>query len=163
LGIPQLIFFLQLLYIYFSVKEKCLQPKNPLYEDKGDGWGALRIRCLELSIKVIFFCASLPQRIKTRFFFRELNSSIILFVKISHPLFLWLPGKDFSTVKIVLSSRMPCSDHDVRQPWLGSDTFVSSTSSLNIFRNVAGIAILVLQKNLTHGPVLHHGMGLVPE
>ncbi|MNH48212.1 hypothetical protein D3C79_1118690 [compost metagenome] len=35
------------------VFEKCLQPKNPLYAENGDGWAAVKIKCLFASIKAV--------------------------------------------------------------------------------------------------------------
>lgn len=45
--------------------EKCLQPKKPRCTENGEGCGAVRIKCLFVSIKLILFCANLPQRRKT--------------------------------------------------------------------------------------------------
>ena len=45
------------------VFEKGFEPKKPRYEDSGDGWALLIIKCLELLIYFSYSCAFLPQRI----------------------------------------------------------------------------------------------------
>ena len=46
--------------IYSFVFEKGLDPKNPLNDDRGEGWAAFKIRCLLLSIVDTFASITNP-------------------------------------------------------------------------------------------------------
>ena len=75
-------------YKALFVLENGLEPKKPLCADKGDGWTDLMTQCLDVSIKVSFFCAKAPHRINTiNGFFLDILL-ITLSVNISQPICL---------------------------------------------------------------------------
>ena len=64
---------------------------------------------------------------------------IIVSVKTSQPLFLWLSGLFSATVNTEFRSRTPCEAHPFRLPLKGISIFKSSLISLNIFFKEGGI------------------------
>src|ERR1700753_221008 len=80
------------------VFEKCLQPKKPLSAEKGEGWAALRTRCLVSSTRVCFSCANLPHSKKTTSFFPLDILLMTASVNSAQPILLWLMGSLARTV-----------------------------------------------------------------
>ena len=113
--------------------EKCLHPKKPFQEDKGLGCAASKIRwCLPV-IRLFFALAYPPQSIKTIGSSLSLRSEMARSVKISQPLFRWLPALPARTVRTLLRSITPFFAHFVSSPWLGGVIPRSDCNSLKIF------------------------------
>lgn len=70
---------------YSLVLEKCLLPKNPRYDDSGDGCGAVNTRWRVRSINAPFFMAYEPHRINTTPVRCSDNALITASVNCSHP------------------------------------------------------------------------------
>src|SRR5688572_22183718 len=87
-----------LLTRYSLVLEKCLQPRNPLCAERGEGCAAFNTRCFVSSIRACFSWANLPHNKKTRFFLRSDNLLIAAFVNSDHPMREWLMGSCARTV-----------------------------------------------------------------
>ena len=101
------------------VLENGLEPKNPLWAERGLGCTDFIIKCLGLVIKDSFFCALLPHKIKTMGSFLSLRDCIILSVNISQPIPLWELGQLALTVKTVFNSSTPWVAQFSKKPLLG--------------------------------------------
>src|SRR3989339_405984 len=118
---------------YSFVFEKGFEPKNPLYDERGEGWGAFSIRCFFASISEAFVPAGLPHKMKTKLSFCSLSSLITASVNISQPLLLCEFASAALTVKTVFSKNTPSFAQLVRLPLFGISQPISSRSSLKIF------------------------------
>ena len=96
--------------------EKHLQPKKPLYAERGLGWGAQSLTCSGLSIAAAFARALAPHSKNTIGVSFLLSSAIIRSVKLSQPLPLWLLGQPSRTVSTALSIKTPCLAQLIRCP-----------------------------------------------
>src|SRR5258708_15478544 len=99
------------------VLEKCLQPKNPLSAEKGDGRAAFNTKCFVSSISTCLSCANLPHNKNTIPFFSSDIFLITAFVKSIQPIFAWLAGSLALTVSTAFNNNTPCSAHLVRLPY----------------------------------------------
>ena len=70
------------------VFEKCLQPKKPLYADKGDGWAHSKTWCFDKSISDFLLRAFAPHKINTIGFSRSDKMRITWSVNSVQPQFL---------------------------------------------------------------------------
>ena len=123
------------------VFEKCLQPKNPLYADKGEGCTLSKTKCLLVSIKDFLLRALPPQRINTTFSFCSEISLITLSVNHAQPHleceFAWCAR----TEREVFNSRTPSFAHLVKFPLSGISQPISVRYSLKIFSSEGGLSI----------------------
>ena len=67
------------------VLEKCLQPKKPLYADKGEGCTLSNTKCFDVSINGFLLRAFPPQRINTTLSFCSEINRITLSVNHAQP------------------------------------------------------------------------------
>ena len=117
---------------YSLVLEKCLQPKNPLKAERGEGCAHSRMRCLFLSMRGFFERALPPQRMNTRCSLRSLRREMTLSVNHVQPQFLCEFAMCARTVRAVLRRSTPSFAHFVRSPESGGVQPTSSLSSLKI-------------------------------
>src|SRR3989338_11275397 len=115
------------------VFEKGFEPKNPLYDESGEGCGDFNIRCFFSSISEAFVPAGFPHKIKTKLSFCSLRRLITLSVNISQPLFLCEFASLALTLKTVFSKNTPSFAQLVKFPLFGISHPISSRSSLKIF------------------------------
>jgi len=98
-------------------RREVLQLTNPFDALSGLGCTALSTRCLFLSTFSTLFAAGLPHAKYTTPLVRlSATISITFCVNFSHPLSLWLLASCALTVRQVLRSRTPLSDHGVSKP-----------------------------------------------
>ena len=99
--------------------EKCLQPRKPLWAERGLGWVEWRMWWRDLSTYAPFFCAYAPHSRKTT---PSQLSEIHLMtasVSFSQPRSLWELALAEVTVRTAFRRRTPWSAHPVRWPWSG--------------------------------------------
>ena len=89
------------------VLEKCLLPNQPLQAPSGDGCGAVKIQCFEVSINLILPSANFPQSKKTTFSFSFEIFVITTSVNFSQPLFWCDPASCALTVKVAFNNKTP--------------------------------------------------------
>jgi len=122
---------------------KWLFQKNPLCAENGDGWGDSRIKCLSVSISTFFHLAKFPHRTNIIHSWDSESFCKTASVNSAHQHFAWLAGLDFSTVRILLSKRIPCSAQWVKFQLVGvslvSAHSHSASISLYIFLRLGGI------------------------
>ena len=122
------------------VRENGWEPKKPLWADSGEGWADSMIVCRDVSMRVFFLRAWLPQRMNTTRWSLASTARITWSVKTSQPRPWCEAACPARTVRVVLSSRTPCLAHDSRLPWPGGSMPRSAWSSLWMLTNDGGIA-----------------------
>ena len=118
--------------------EKCLQPKKPLYADRGEGCTLSSTRCCGAVMSFFLLRALPPQSRKTIGCSCSFSFSIIWSVKVVQPRFLWLFACPRRTVRVVFSMSTPRSAHLVSVPSLGGVMPRSLCSSLKMFCRLGG-------------------------
>ena len=118
---------------YALVFEKCLQPKNPLYAESGDGCAHSNTKCLDVSIKDFLLRAFPPQRINTTCSFCLEINSITLSVNQAQPHLEWEFAWCSRTDREVFIKSTPSFAHLVKFPLFGSGQPTSDCNSLKIF------------------------------
>ena len=123
---------------YAFVFEKCLQPKNPLCTENGEGWATSNIRCFELSIRFFLLCANAPHKRNTTCSFFSEIICITASVKYCHQISWCDAGFPALTVKKAFKSNTHCSAHGVKLPIFGMAQPTSLCNSLKIFCKLGG-------------------------
>ncbi len=123
--------------------EKCLQPKNQVWAENGDGCGHSKTICLLVSISSFFFCAKAHRSKKIT---PSFLSEIVLMtasVNLCRPISLCELGWSFLTVRLAFNRKTPCLAQGIKSPVFqifqtSFRFFRSSLSSLKIFFNDGG-------------------------
>lgn len=120
---------------YIFALENGFDPKNPLWAEKGDGWGEVIIWCFVLSMSNFFDIAKLPQRIKTIPSLFSERVRMTVSEKFSHHFHWCEAGTHSRTVSTALRRSTPCSAQSERSV---SVLVIerSLESSLNILRRL---------------------------
>ena len=123
---------------YALAFEKTLQPSN-LCALRGDGCAASRTQCLALSMRLPFFRAKAPHRMKTKLSLWSFSAQMHASVKDAQPSWACEFALCASTVNEALSMKTPCLAQLSKFPCFGAwKPGTSVANSLKMFFRLGG-------------------------